>query len=49
MLEEAEASREQIAELHAYLDEHGIELVGREEAAEAGGPGRRPLQGASST
>jgi len=33
-LEEAEASREQIAELHAYLDEHGIELVGREEAVE---------------
>ena len=26
-LEDAEASREQIAELHAYLDEHGIELV----------------------
>jgi RNA polymerase primary sigma factor len=33
-LEEAEASREQIAELHAYLDEHGIELVSREETTE---------------
>ncbi|HXR14504.1 MAG TPA: RNA polymerase sigma factor RpoD [Solirubrobacteraceae bacterium] len=33
-LEELEATREQVAELHAYLDEQGIELVGSEEAAE---------------
>jgi RNA polymerase primary sigma factor len=37
-LEDAEASREQIAEFHAYLDEHGIEVVGREEAAEVEAP-----------
>jgi RNA polymerase primary sigma factor len=37
-VEEAEASREQVAELHAYLDEHGIELVSREETAEAESP-----------
>ena len=37
-LEDAEASREQIAEFHAYLDEHGIEIVGREEGAEAEAP-----------
>jgi RNA polymerase primary sigma factor len=34
VLEELEASREQIAEFHAYLDEQGIELVSREEASE---------------
>ncbi len=34
-LEEAEASRDQIAELYTYLDEHGIELIPREEAVEA--------------
>jgi len=34
----AEASREQIAELHAYLDEHGIELVSREETTEPESP-----------
>ena len=33
-LEEIEATREQVSELHAYLDEQGIELVGRDEAAE---------------
>jgi len=33
-LEESEATREQIAELYAYLDEQGIELVSREETAE---------------
>jgi RNA polymerase primary sigma factor len=33
-LEELEVSREQVAELHAYLDEQGIELVGSEESAE---------------
>ena len=33
-LEEAEASREQIAELYAYLDAQDIELVSREETAE---------------
>ena len=37
-LEDAEASREQIAELHAYLDEHGIELVSREETVEVESP-----------
>ena len=37
-LEESEASREQIAELYAYLEEQGIELVSREEAAEAEAP-----------
>jgi RNA polymerase primary sigma factor len=37
-LEESEASREQITELYAYLEEQGIELVSREEAAEAETP-----------
>ena len=37
-LEEAEASREQIAELHAYLEEHAIELVSREDVAETEAP-----------
>jgi RNA polymerase primary sigma factor len=30
-LEEAEATREQVAEFYAYLDEQGVELVGRDE------------------
>jgi RNA polymerase primary sigma factor len=34
VLEDLDVSREQVAELHAYLDEQGIELVGSEEAAE---------------
>jgi RNA polymerase primary sigma factor len=33
-LEEAEATREQAAELYAYLEDHGIELLAREDAAE---------------
>ena len=33
-LEESEASREQITELYAYLEEHGIEVLSREELAE---------------
>ena len=32
-VEETEATREQIQELYAYLEEHAIELVGAEEAA----------------
>src|SRR5580704_12396421 len=37
-LEESEASREQITELYAYLEEQGIELVSREETAEVESP-----------
>ena len=37
-LEESEASREQIAELYAYLEEQGIELVSSEETVEPEGP-----------
>ena len=37
-LEESEASREQITELYAYLEEQGIELVSREESAEVEAP-----------
>ena len=37
-LEEADATREQVAELYAYLDEQGIELVG----ARGGAPSPRP-------
>jgi RNA polymerase primary sigma factor len=33
-LEECDATREQVAEFHAYLDEQGIELVAREEVIE---------------
>jgi RNA polymerase primary sigma factor len=41
-LEEVEASREQAAELHAYLDEQGIEVVTREESAEVDAPIEAP-------
>jgi len=34
-VEEAEATREQVQELYAYLEDHAIELVDREEGAEA--------------
>ncbi len=34
-VEETEASREQVQELYAYLEEHAIELVGADEAAGA--------------
>ena len=37
-LEESEASREQITELYAYLEEQGIELVSREESVEVESP-----------
>ncbi|HEX4035896.1 MAG TPA: RNA polymerase sigma factor RpoD [Solirubrobacteraceae bacterium] len=33
-LEEAEATREQVTELYAYLEDHGIELIAREDAAD---------------
>jgi len=33
-LEEADASREQAAELHAHLEEHGVEIVGADDDAE---------------
>ena len=34
-LDEADATREQAAELYAFLEEQGIEVLGREEAAES--------------
>ena len=43
-LEEAEATREQAAELHAYLEDHGIELLAREDAGE---PGPEPAAAAA--
>jgi len=33
-LEEVEATREQVTELYAYLEDHGIELIAREDAVE---------------
>ncbi|HLW96837.1 MAG TPA: RNA polymerase sigma factor RpoD [Solirubrobacteraceae bacterium] len=33
-LEDVEATREQVTELYAYLEDHGIELIAREDAAE---------------
>ncbi len=37
-LEEVEVTKEQMQELHAYLDEHGIEVV----ESDGRRPGRRP-------
>jgi RNA polymerase primary sigma factor len=41
--EEAEISREQIEDLHAYLEEHGIEIVNSEESVAPASEGAGPV------